>query len=125
VLAAFRRLVLLVALSSGAVLVVSVFLGLLVGASLDRAVSLGFYGVGCFLMVAGFFVGNRGPARLKSEDAAGGFAVLPFGFLGGRRLRWATADEQNETISQSGLFILLGFLLVLIGVLVDSRHSLV
>lgn len=123
-LAALRRLAFLVVLSSLVTLVVSVMLGLLVGASLDRAVSLGFYGLGCFLMVAGFFIGNRGPSRVKSEGAAGG-SMLPFGFSSGRRLRWATADEQNETIGQSGVFILLGLILVLIGVLVDSRHSLV
>ncbi len=122
-LAALRRLAVLVALSSLVTLVVSIMLGLLVGASLDRAVSLGFYGLGCFMMVAGFFIGNRGPSRVKSEGAGG--TILPFGFSSGRRLRWATADEQNETIGQSGVFILLGLILVLIGVLVDSRHSLV
>jgi hypothetical protein len=45
--------------------------------------------------------------------------------MGGRRLRWATAEEQRETISHSGVFIALGFILVVIGVLVDSRHSLI
>lgn len=121
--AAFRRLAFLVALSSAVTLVVSVFLGLLVGASLDRAVSLGFYALGCFLMVAGFFAGNRGPSRVKSEGA--GATILPFGFSSGRRLRWATPEEQNETINNSALFILLGVILVLIGVLVDNKHSLV
>ena len=124
-LAAVRRLVLLVVLCSALTLVVSVALGLLVGASLDRSVSLGFYAVGCFLMVAGFFVGNRGPARVRSEEPSGGFAILPFPFSGGRRLRWATADEQNETINNSAVFIVLGLILVLIGVIVDNKHSLV
>ena len=121
-LAAVRRLVLLVALCSALTVVVSVLLGLLVGASLDRSVALGFYALGCFLMVAGFFVGNRGPARVKSEEASGGSAILPFG---GRRLRWASAQEQYETINNSAVFIVLGLILVLIGVLVDSKHSLV
>jgi hypothetical protein len=94
-----------------------------IGASLDRSVSLGFYSLGCFLMVAGFFVGNRGPARVKSEHGAGP-AILPVGF-GGRRLRWATAAEQNETINNSAVFIVLGLILVLIGVIVDNKHSLV
>jgi hypothetical protein len=124
-LAALRRLVLLVLLCSAVTVVGSTLLGLLVGASLDRSISLGFYGVGCFLMVSGFFVGNRGPARVESEEAAGGPAIPGFGVLGGRRLRWATPEEQQETIGHSGLFIALGFILVVIGVLVDSRHSLV
>ena len=122
-LAAIRRLVVLVVACSGITVVVSVALGLLAGASLDRAVSLGFYGLGCFLMVSGFFVGNRGPARVKSETA--GSSMLPVPGFGNRRLRWATLDEQNETINNSAVFIILGLILVLIGVAVDSRHSLV
>ena len=124
-LAALRRLVLLVLLCSAVTVAVSALLGLLAGASLDRAISLGFYAVGCFLMVSGFFVGNRGPARLKSEEPAAGPVVPGFGSMGGRRLRWATAEEQRETIGHSGVFIALGFILVVIGVLVDSRHSLI
>ena len=122
-LAAIRRLVVLVLLCSALTVIVSVALGLLAGASLDRAVSLGFYGLGCFLMVAGFFIGNRGPARVKSETA--GSTMLPIPGIGNRRLRWATLDEQNETINNSAVFIVLGLILVLIGVVVDSRHSLV
>jgi hypothetical protein len=122
-LAAIRRLVVLVVACSGITVVVSVALGLLAGASLDRAVSLGFYGLGCFLMVSGFFVGNRGPARVKSETA--GSSMLPIPGYGNRRLRWATLDEQNETINNSAVFIILGLILVLIGVVVDSHHSLV
>ena len=108
---------------SALTVVVSVALGLLAGAALDRAVSLGFYGLGCFLMVSGFFVGNRGPARVKSEAA--GSSMLPVPGFGNRRLRWATLDEQNETINNSAVFIVLGLILVLIGVVVDSHHSLV
>jgi hypothetical protein len=122
-LAAIRRLVVLVVACSGITVVASVALGLLAGASLDRAVSLGFYGLGCFLMVSGFFVGNRGPARVKSETA--GSSMLPVPGFGNRRLRWATLDEQNETINNSAVFIILGLILVLIGVVVDSHHSLV
>ena len=122
-LAAIRRLVVLVVLCSAVTVIGSVALGLLAGASLDRAISLGFYGLGCFLMVSGFFVGNRGPARVKSETA--GSTMLPIPGVGNRRLRWATLDEQNETINNSAVFIILGLILVLIGVIVDSRHSLV
>ena len=122
-LAAIRRLVVLVVLCSALTVVVSVALGLLAGSSLDRAVSLGFYGLGCFLMVAGFFIGNRGPSRVKSETA--GSTMLPIPGFGNRKLRWATLDEQHETINNSAVFIILGLILVLIGVVVDSRHSLV
>ncbi|HVD48909.1 MAG TPA: hypothetical protein VNB50_02660 [Gaiellaceae bacterium] len=122
-LAALRRLVVLVAISSALTVAVSGLLGLLVGASLERAISLGFYGLGCFLMVSGFFVGNRGPARVKSEPV--GPSMLPLPGFGARRLRWATKEEQSEAMSNSAVFILLGLILVVIGVLVDARHSLV
>ena len=122
-IAAIRRLVLLVAGCSIVVAALSALFGALIGASLDRAIALGFYGLGCFLMVSGFFVGNRGPARVKSETA--GSSILPLPGMGDRRLRWATLDEQNETINNSAIFIVLGLILVLIGVVVDSHHSLV
>ena len=111
-------MVLTVALTAASSLVV----GALVGASLDRALALGFYLMGCFLLVAGFFVGNRGPSRVKSESA--GPSVLPFGMFGARQLRWATLGEQNETIMSSATFISLGVILIVIGTLVDTRHSL-
>ena len=120
---ALRRLVFVVALTVSLTALGSVLTGLAIGAHLDRALTLGFYLMGCFLMVAGFFVGNRGPARLKSESA--GPAVVPFLTFGPRRLRWATPDEQQETINNSAIFITLGVILVVIGVLLDTRHSLV
>jgi hypothetical protein len=43
---------------------------------------------------------------------------------GGRDLRWATLTEQNETINHSAVYIALGLVLVAVGILFDSRHSL-
>src|SRR5207237_4629133 len=100
---------------------VSVLGGLLIGASLDRALTLGFYLVGCFLLVTAFFVGNRGPARVKSETAEGG-GMFPY--FGTRHMRWATLNEQEDALNSSGVFVILGFVLVIIGALIDSHHSL-
>ena len=122
-LAALRRFTLLVLGCVGVTVAGSLLFGLLAGASLDRALALGFYGVGCFLLVCGFFVGNRGPTRVESESP--GPMVLPMLNFAGRRLRWATGREQNETISSSGVFIVLGLVIVAIGILVDSRQSLI
>jgi hypothetical protein len=121
-LAALRRFALLVLLCAGLTVVGSLLVGVALGTSLDRTLALGFYFVGCFLLVAGFFIGNRGPARVESESA--GPSMLPFGMFGARRLRWATPGEQQETIMSSGLFISLGVILIVIGTLVDSRQSL-
>jgi hypothetical protein len=122
-LAALRRFTLLVLGCVGVTVAGSLLFGLLAGASLERALSLGFYFVGSFLLVCGFFVGNRGPTRVDSESPAP--MVLPMVNLAGRRLRWATGREQNETISSSAVFICLGLVLVVIGILVDSRRSLI
>jgi hypothetical protein len=117
------RLGVAVLLSVGLTAMGAALIGLLLGASIDRSLVLGFYLVGCFFMVAGFFVGNRGPARMKSEEP--GAAATPFGvFSGSRRLRWATLGEQEETINTSAVFVTLGIILVIVGVLLDSRHTL-
>lgn len=121
-LAALRRLARLVLLAAVVTVAGSLMLGALFGASPLRAVTLGFYGVGCFLMVGGFFVGNRGPARVKSESLAS--PMSPFALFGARQLRWATLREQEETINNSAVLIGLGFILVVVGLLVDTRHPL-
>ena len=123
VLAAVRRLVLL---ALGTVVLtgaLSLLFGLLAGGSLNRALVLGFYLMGCFLLVCGFFVGNRGPTRVKSESP--GPVVVPFMGIGSRRLRWASLREQNETINNSAIFICLGIVLVVLGIVLDTRQSLV
>jgi hypothetical protein len=117
------RLAIAVLLCVGLTAVGSLLIGLIIGASVDRSLVLGFYLVGCFFMLTGFFVGNRGPARVKSEEP--GAAATPFGvFSGSRRLRWATLGEQEETINSSAVFVTLGIILVIAGVLLDSRHAL-
>jgi hypothetical protein len=120
--AALRRLTFAVLISVGVTAVLSLAIGVLVGGSLERSLVLGFYLMGCFLMLAGFFVGNRGPTRVKSESPAA--SATPFGvFSGDRRLRWATLSEQEESINSSAVFVGLGIVLVIIGALLDSRHS--
>ncbi len=115
-LAAARRFFVLLAATAGVTAAGSLVFGLLLGASAGRAVALGFYLVGSFLLVAGFFVGNRGPVRLKG---AGGAPLF-----GSRFVRWATPEERESTINDSAIFVSLGFVLILLGVLVDGRHRL-
>ena len=122
--AAGRRLLGLLLLASAITVPVSLLLGALAGASLSRSLSLGFYLIGSFLLVGGFFVGNRGPVRLKKEDAAGGMPLLGLPLLGGRSMRWATPEEREDAISMSAVFVTLGLILILIGVAADSRVSL-
>jgi hypothetical protein len=118
--AAARRFLLLLGGISGAVLVLAALLALLLGTSLSRSVSVGFYLVGAFLLVAGFFTGNRGPTRLRGEPGEEG----PWGLGRKRGVRLATAEERADAVSTTGVFISLGFVLILIGVIADSRYGL-
>lgn len=119
---ALRRFaILLVAISAGTALI-SILFGLALGASISRSITIGFYLVGCFLLIAGFFFGNRGPARPKGdEDAAAGDIFFR---LGSRRLRWATREEQEEAIATSAVYLPIGFVLIFLGVATDSQHAL-
>jgi hypothetical protein len=121
--AALRRLAFVLVLALGVTVVLSLLLGLLTGASVNRALTLGFYLGGSFLLIVGFFIGKRGPARVKGEDTVGP-TMLPIPGAGSRRLRWATLGEQNETINNSAVFISLGLILVALGAVIDTRHSL-
>jgi hypothetical protein len=122
-LAAIRRFALVAALSVTVTAIGSLAFGALIGASLHRSLVLGFYLVGCFLLVSGFFVGNRGPARVKAEGPGPSF--LPIPGIGDRQLRWATLSEQNETINNSAIFVCLGLILVAVAVIFDNRQSLI
>jgi hypothetical protein len=123
--AALRRLAVIFVGVLAATALVSLAIGGLVGSSPGRALTLGFYLVGCLFLLAGFFLGNRGPARVRSEeDPASGGALGFFFGVGGRRLRWATLNEQDETINSSAVYVALGIVLVFAGFLVDSRHAL-
>lgn len=92
--------------------------------SAGRAISLGFYLVGSFLLVGGFFVGNRGPVRLKKGEEDAGMPILGLPLMGRKGLRWATLEEREESISMSAILVTLGFVLILIGVAADSRVRL-
>jgi hypothetical protein len=84
------------------------------GSSADRSITIGLDLVGCFLLVAGFFTGNRGPVRPKN-------VTVPI--IGPRFMRWATRSELEETLNTSALYVVLGFALIVLGVLADTRYS--
>ncbi|MBA2475477.1 MAG: hypothetical protein H0V40_05930 [Actinobacteria bacterium] len=123
--AAARRFAILLAAVAGGTIAVSLAAGLLLGSAADRSISVGLYLVGSFLLVAGFFVGNRGPARIKGDGSELPAAAGMFGIgVGSGRLRWATPSEREEALSNSAIFVSLGFALILLGVAADSRVHL-
>jgi hypothetical protein len=115
-IAAGRRFFVILGVTAGAVTLFAIAVGLMVGASMNRSIANGFEGFGCLMLLLGFFIGNRGPVRLKRETAP---------FFGPRYLRWATPEEHTSTIAESAIFIVIGLLLILIGLLVDNRYELV
>jgi hypothetical protein len=120
--AALRRLVFLLAIAAAVTALFSVAIGFLLGAGLSRSISLGFYAVGSFLLIAGFFVGNRGPVRAKSGDDPG---LGLFGVFRNRRLRWASGSELAESLNLSFVFVAVGVFLIVLGVITDPRYKLV
>ncbi len=114
-LPALRRFAVLLAGVSATTLVLSLLLGALAKWNLNRSISTGFELGGIFLLVVGFFVGNRGPTRLRGASAP---------FFGTRMVRLATHTEREETLSESAIFVVIGLILVILGVAIDSRYRL-
>ena len=111
---------------SGSRFVGSVLAGAVVGADLERAVSTGLYVVGSFFLVLGFFAGVRGPVRPRSTDEEKGDSGHLFGVgIAGRGARTATDEERKDARGTTWLFIFLGAALILAGIIVDGRASLV
>jgi hypothetical protein len=120
--AALRRFLTLLAATVAVVALFSLVIGLLLGASANRSISLGLYVVGCFVMLVGFFFGMRGP--LKPSDSSGVFSLM-VPFFGGGPARAATSEEQHETFSLSALYVVLGLVLLALAIVIDSRNRLV
>jgi hypothetical protein len=118
--AGLRRFAGLLIVVSTATAAVSLVIGLAVGSSASRSISVGFYLLGSFLLLAGFFVGNRGPVRSTGDPGVPIVGPL----LRNRMLRWATAEEQQESLNMSLIFVAIGFVLIFLGVLADTRYAL-
>jgi uncharacterized membrane protein HdeD (DUF308 family) len=116
VVAAARRIGILLAALIGGPAVAALVLGLLFGSNPSRAVSLAWYITGAALLISGFFVGNRGPARPEGE----GWSTFSLR----RWVRWASPEEQRESISLSAVLVALGFVLIVLGMLADTRYAL-
>jgi hypothetical protein len=115
--AAARRFGILLGALVGGTAVIALLLGLAFGSSVSRSLSLGWYIIGSVLLISGFFVGNRGPARPEGE----GWSA----FSMRRWVRWATPDEQRESLSLSAVLVVLGLALIALGVLADTRYKIV
>jgi hypothetical protein len=116
-LAAARRFLVLLVIGGCLVAVISIVLGFALGEHAQRSLAVGLYLGGSFLTVAGFFVGNRGPARATEKSS-----VIPF--IGSRMVRWASSEEHDQSINDSAIFVALGLALLILGAVADSHHRL-
>jgi hypothetical protein len=117
VLAAVRRLLVLLVSLAGATAVLSLALGLLLGVSAARSVAVGLYLAGSALLIGGFFAGNRGPFRVANEEGMVGLRVQ-------RGLRVASAEEHADSFNLTGLLVVAGMVLLALGAAVDSNARL-
>ena len=117
-LAAARRFFTLLAGIAVVTAAGSLLLGLGLGARANRSVAVGFYLVGCVLLLGAFFAGNRGRfgSRTRREW---------WGCAGRRGVRVASGDEQAESYNLSGLLVLTGVALIALGAAVDSNAELI
>ena len=104
---------------------VSALIGLALGSSATRSAATGLYLVGCFLIVLGVFAGVRGPLRPagEAEDAEPMGGLLGVGIFS-KGIRRATSEEREDAKATAWLFLALGAVMVVVGIVVDPRTSL-
>ncbi len=117
-LAAAKRFLAILLIAVAGTSVLSFLGGLALGASANRSISVGLYLVGCFLLVSGFFLGNRGPFRVLNEESM-------VGLRRPRQLRAAPLSEQSESLNTSAIMVVIGLVLVAIAAGIDSRVQLI
>lgn len=114
-----RRLFVVFAVIFAVTAAVSVALGALAHANLERAVADGFYVAGSAVLVGSFVLGVRGPLRAEwGESDRPRAGMLP------RTLRPSTPDERVEARRNSLALFALGMVLLLIGGAFDPTRSL-
>jgi uncharacterized membrane protein HdeD (DUF308 family) len=122
---AARRFAVLLAVLAGITAAIALLAGLVFDASPGASVPRGLYLVGCFLVLVGVFAGIRGPVRPKGgdegRDAVGGLFGIGIFSQG---IRKATSDERHDARATTWLFLALGIALIVLGIVTDSRTSL-
>jgi hypothetical protein len=116
-----RRFVTVTAVCVGVTAAISLVLGLLLGDSVTRSLSVGFYLAACLSMILGVCFGLRPPVRQDGDQGAVGGL---FGIFLSSPVRFATPEERQDSLASSAVFVALGIVLALFGVLCDGRHPL-
>ncbi len=101
--------------------VVSLIIGALAHASLERAVAVGFYIAGAAVLVGCFVFGLKGPVR--AEYGSSEHPERPMrSVLVPRSIRRATPEERVESKRNSLALFVLGIVLIVIAAAFDPRR---
>jgi hypothetical protein len=87
-------------------------------AGFDRSLAVGYYLSGCAFLLGGIFFGNRGPFRVAGEERMVGVSRA-------RGIRTVSAIEQKETLNLSGVIVVVGLILLVLGAAVDPQTQLI
>jgi hypothetical protein len=116
-----RRFVTVTAVCIVVTAVASLLLGLVLRDSLSRSLAVGYYLAACLSMILGVVYGLRPPVRQDGDRGAMGGL---FGIFSSSPVRFATPEEREDSLASSGVFVAIGIVLALVGVLCDGRHPL-
>jgi hypothetical protein len=122
-----RRLLIVFVVIFALTSAISLVLGALAHANLERALAVGFYVAGAAVLVGSFVLGLRGP--LRSDWGEGEEEQPPmqtsrgFGALMPRAIRRTTSDERSDARRTSLALFGLGVALILIGAGWDPSRS--
>jgi hypothetical protein len=130
-LSGLRRLFFIFVAIFAVTAVVSLVLGALDHANLERALAVGFYAAGAGVLIGSFVFGLRGPVRgdygSGADPADLKDAPVPhgggFGGIMPRRVRRTTADERADARRNSLALFGLGIVLILIGAGFDPSRK--
>jgi uncharacterized membrane protein HdeD (DUF308 family) len=125
VVAAVRRLALLIGGAIAFTGVIGGAVGAALGSGFARSATVALYVVGCFLLVLGIFAGVRGPIRPRGTDEEREPLGSLFGYgLSASGIRRATPDERADARSTTWLFLAVGVAMIVAGVLIDPKTAL-
>ena len=117
-LGALRRFAAVVGVCAGGAAALGLAIALAAREDVRRGLAVGFYALGALLLGLGVLLSVRPPVRSKGD---GGFVGL--GRWMGGSVRWATASEHREAMNLPALLISVGVILIVLGVVLDDRHS--
>ena len=100
---------------------ISADLGALTHRNVAHSVAVGFYILGCCALVGTIGFGLRGPNRKEYDERPEGQSFL---LRMPRRVRRTTAEERSEGRRTALVFFACGFILIVIGALIDPARSL-